>query len=185
MSVSSSSTTSATAITDAFGGALAQVQTTTQGPVSLEDNFEYHRNLVKTKEDELKDIQQQIESYDNMFKQLVTQKKMAVKKLADMDVQIKELNKQIKRELAEVESKEKQLQEKRSQLQIEHQDQHFDPFAGSDPFEGEDPFKSENINVTLPEDDPFNPASSTNPANTAFTTLSQNDPFSFNPKGGF
>lgn len=158
-------------------------------------------SIVKQKEAELKNMEAQIESYNQMVKQLATQREMAIKRLSEMDQQIEELNKAIAGEKLQVEAKDEELKSKRSQLQTLQlhasktqtskpqtlqsqplQSQtltgtEFDPFANdSDPFAGDDPFKSEEVGAaTVPEDDPFNPSSSST-ASGGFN-LAQYDPF--------
>lgn len=74
-------------------------------------------STVDQKEAELKEMQDQIENYNQMVKQLTTQREMAVKRLSDMDNQIKELNRVLETEKLQVEAKDKELKTKRSQLQ--------------------------------------------------------------------
>lgn len=62
-------------------------------------------------------MQDQIESFNQMLKQLASQREMAVKKLADMDHQIEELNRIIETERIQVEAKDRELKTKRTQLQ--------------------------------------------------------------------
>jgi len=255
---------------------------------SFSEGLDQQRSLVKEKEAELKEMQDQVESYNQMIKQLASQRELAVKKLADMDRQIEELNRVLETERLHVEAKDKELKTKRTQLQTlkneedeltekfrvykqelnttaenlsntqlqetqvktkigeleqylamtnaaiddiekavnikdtiklsalcnqmlspptlsidnltanvmrnnidispaleertklnDKSDQlfeslaNFDPFADEDPFDGDDPFKSENTNLTLPDDDPFNPSAN---ASSGFL-LAQNDPF--------
>lgn len=268
---------------------------------SFGEGLDQQGSIVKQKEAELKAMQDQIESYNQMVKQLASQREMAVKKLADMDTQIEKLNKILETERLYVEAKDKELKNKRTQLQtlkneenelkekfnsykqelntatenlsnsqltekqvktklieleqfltatnaaiddiekaisikdtiklsalsnqvltppplsinsllmnglssnsatsplpgqmtqanIDNNDPvfdsstNFDPFADDDPFDGDDPFKSEEPNLVLPEDDPFNPSSST--ASSGFI-IAQNDPFALqtpNRGGGF
>lgn len=276
------------------------------------EGLDKQTSLVKQKEAELKEMQNQIESYNQMVKQLASQREMAVKRLADMDSQIEELKKTLEIERLQVEAKDKELKTKRSQLQtlkneenelkekfdfhkqqldattkeltnshlnemqlktnltelqqfltttneaiediekaINYKDtiklsalcsqiltppkplsnnsfltngmqnsinfasssespfgdnnksqniatfasgsnnnnnnfndnhdsffnsgSNYDPFGDEDPFNGDDPFKAADVNLTLPENDPFNPQSSTTTSN-AFL-LAQNDPF--------
>lgn len=73
--------------------------------------------IVVQKEAELKEMQNQIESYSQMVKQLTSQREMAVKKLADMDSQIQELNKILEVERLQVETKDQELKSKRTKLQ--------------------------------------------------------------------
>lgn len=258
---------------------------------SFGEGLDQQRSIVKQKEAELKEMQDQIESYNQMVKQLASQREMAVKKLSDMDTQIEELNKILEAERLHVEAKDRELKKKRTQLQTLKNEENelkekfntykrdlstttenlsnsqlnekqvktklaeleqfltmtnaaiddiekaiaikdtiklsalssqlvtppplsintllmngskssiatspvpgqptqnsnndnndpifdsstnFDPFADDDPFDGDDPFKSEDHNLVLPEDDPFNPSSTT--ASSGFI-IAQNDPF--------
>lgn len=260
--------------------------------VESNENLDQQQNLVKQKEMELKAMQDQIESYNQMARQLTSQREMAVKKLAEMDVHIQEFNRLLEVERLQVEAKDKELRSKRTKLQSlkneedelkgklekERQDinaatqdltnleltdsqikakltdlqqfltstnaaiedieraitykdsmkltaifnqeltppplsvnnlltngtksttshlstgqdsgrsfndagndpmfdssANYDPFANDDPFDGDDPFKAENINVALPEDDPFNPTSS-NATSSGFNSAFD-DPF--------
>lgn len=248
--------------------------------IGSNENLDQQQSLVRQKELELKAMQDQIESYNQMARQLTSQREMAVKKLAEMDVHIQEFNRLLEVEKSQVEAKDKELRGKRTKLQslkneedelrgkiekerldisaatqslaeseltdsqikakltelqqfltstnaaiedieraITYKDSmkltaifnqdlappplsnntlltngtkstmtshssagqnqesgrsfndathdafessaNYDPFANDDPFDGDDPFKAENINVALPEDDPFNPSSST------------------------
>lgn len=255
--------------------------------------------LVEQKEAELKEMQDQIEAYNQMVKQLASQREMAVKKLTDMDTQIQELSKMLEEERVYVENKDKELKSKRTLLQTLKNEENeltekfnlhksqldataknlantrldeasvntkleelqqfliktnaaiddidkaisikdtiklsalcnqtltppplsinalltngvkqnsatspisagtpsnklssnlnnnnsndnkdslfdssatYDPFANDDPFNGDDPFKSEEANLALPDDDPFNPAS----ASSGGFPIVQNDPF--------
>lgn len=275
------------------------------------EGLDMQRSLVKQKETELKEMQEQIETYNQMVKQLASQREMAVKRLADMDTQIAELNMILERERSLVEAKDRELKTKRTQLQtlkneeselkekfsnykqelgattenltntqlqetqiktklVEIQEfinttntamddikkaidikdtiklsalcnqmltlplsintqltngmkspsqqqsattttpatsnqpfdqpnrqnnenydslfdssTNFDPFADDDPFNGDDPFKAEDVQVSLDEDDPFNPTSSA--ASSTGFILAQNDPFAPHPPnlGGF
>lgn len=142
---------------------------------SLSEGSDSSRNPVKQAEDELKNMQQQIESYNVMYQQLISQQKMAIKKLAEMDEKIKETNKSLEQERSFVETKEKEIKEMRDKLELMKSDENFDPFASEDPFDRDDPFKSLNSKVPLPEDDPFNPKSSS-AIISAFAAPS-NDPF--------
>lgn len=72
---------------------------------------------ITQKEAELKEIQAQVESYNQMVKQLTTQREMAVKKLGEMNTQIDELNKRLEIEKLQVETKENELKTKRTTLQ--------------------------------------------------------------------
>lgn len=245
-------------------------------------------SLLEKKEKQLKEVQDQIESYNRMVKVLTSQREAAVKVLNDMDMKVNTLTKELEVERVKVEAKDRELKTKRTQLQklrdeenvlkdkynlvkseldstvenlsstqlnetqvrskiqelqefltttnaaiddieksisikdtiklsalcnqplappplsinnlltnglkpistagnvtssqtVENQtvdpmfnDSNFDPFANEDPFDGDDPFKTEEANLVLPEDDPFNPSSS-----SASSTLinTQNDPF--------
>lgn len=268
---------------------------------SFSEGLDQQRSIVKQKEAELKGMQDQLESYNQMVKQLASQREMAVKKLADMDTQIEKLNKILETERQYVEAKDKELKNKRTQLQTLKNEENelkekfnhykkdlgtatenlsntqlterqvktklieleqfltmtnaaiddiekaisikdtiklsalsnqpltqpplsinsllmnglnsnsttspvpgqvtqtgtndnndpifdsstnFDPFADDDPFDGDDPFKSDEPNLVLPEDDPFNPSSST--ASSGFI-IAQNDPFApqASNRGGF
>lgn len=84
---------------------------------SLGEGLDQQRSIVKQKESELKEMQEQIESYNQMVKQLASQREMAVKKLADMDIKIEELNRILETERIHVEAKDKELKTKRTQLQ--------------------------------------------------------------------
>lgn len=84
---------------------------------SFGDSSDQQKSPVKQKESELKEMQDQIESYNQMVKQLASQREMAVKKLADMDTQIKELTNILETERLQVEAKDKELKTKRTQLQ--------------------------------------------------------------------
>lgn len=269
---------------------------------SFSEGLDQQGSIVKQKEAELKAMQDQIESYNQMVKQLASQREMAVKKLADMDTQIEKLDQILETERLYVEAKDRELKNKRTQLQTLKNEENelkekfnsykqdlntasenlsnsqltekqfktklmeleqfltvtnaaiddiekaisikdtiklsalsnqvltppplsinsllmnglssnsatspvpvqmtqatindnndpvfdsstnFDPFADDDPFDGDDPFKSEEPNFVLPEDDPFNPSSST--TSRGFI-VAQNDPFALqNPNrgGGF
>lgn len=84
---------------------------------SYGDGLNQQGSLVKQKEAELKEMQDQIESYNQMVKQLTSQREMAVKKLADMDHQIAELTRILETERVQVEAKDKELRSKRGQLE--------------------------------------------------------------------
>lgn len=145
---------------------------------SLSEGDDFQRSPVKQAEHELKDMQQQIESYNVMSQQLVSQHKMAIKKLSDMDQQIKDLNGLLEQERAFVESKTKEIKERKEKLQVLKNDKKFDPFTKDDPFDRDDPFEALVSKAPLPEDDPFNP-SSTSTAPSKFISPS-NDPFAAN-----
>lgn len=81
------------------------------------EGFNQPGSTVKQKEAELKEMQDQIESYNQMVKQLTSQREMAVKKLAEMDHQIAELTARLETERVQVEAKDKELRSKRSQLE--------------------------------------------------------------------
>lgn len=259
------------------------------------DNLERQKNLVKQREIELKEMQDQIESYNQIVKQLTSQRELAVKRLADMDVKIKEMTATLETERHLVDTKDQELKSKRTQLQtLKNEEDELkseferskrdlevttenltttqlsssqvknklselrlflnttnttieeiesainyrdtlrlsslcnqplaaapltlnsiltngransnmndskeprsggevsscdpfseDPFQGDDPFAGDDPFKSEEADLALPEDDPFNP-SSTVASNVPFST-SPIDPFAspLRPMDGF
>lgn len=129
------------------------------GTLSTSSDGQEGRTL-KQAEEELKSMQQQIESYNLMYQQLINQQKMAAKKLTEMDEKIRDRNKEIEEERVFVGNKEKEVKERREKLKILKEDQNFDPFAADDPFDGDDPFTSASATVALPEDDPFNPSSS-------------------------
>lgn len=84
---------------------------------SFGEGLDQQKSLVKQKEAELKEMQDQIESYNQMVKQLASQREMAVKKLSDMDNQIDELKRILETERLQVEAKDKELKTKRTQLQ--------------------------------------------------------------------
>lgn len=84
---------------------------------SYGDGLNQPGSLVKQKETELKEMQDQLESFGQMFKQLTSQGEMAVKKLADMDHQIAELTRILETERVQVEAKDKELRSRRSQLE--------------------------------------------------------------------
>lgn len=275
---------------------------------SFGDGLDQQKSIVKQREEELKEMQEQIELYNQMVKQLASQREMAVKKLADMDTKIEELTRILETERLQVDAKDRELKTKRTQLQtlkneetalkdkfnackqeldstvenlsntqlqdtqvntrlaelqqflsmtnaaiddiekaisikdtirlsalcnqtltppplstnslltngmkstsatsplagqafdqlknaaanndntdsmFESSAANFDPFADDDPFDGDDPFKGEDLNPVLPEDDPFNPTSSS--ASAGFN-LAHNDPFAPNASsrgGGF
>lgn len=255
-------------------------------------------SLLERKEKQLKEVQDQIESYNRMVKVLASQRESAVKVLSDMDSRIAKLTKELEMERVKVEAKDRELKTKRTQLQKLRDEENilkekynlgkkeldstaenltssqlnesqvkskiqelqefltttnaaiddiekaisikdtiklstlcnqpltppplsinslltngintnpmgnpttsmnagqyahdnprhinensnslfddqanFDPFANEDPFDGEDPFKTEEADLALPEDDPFNPTS-TSASNTLINA--QNDPF--------
>lgn len=72
---------------------------------------------VVQKEAELKEMQNQIESFNQMVKQLTSQREMAVRKLAEMDQQIQELTKVLEVERIQVDAKDQELKSKRTKLQ--------------------------------------------------------------------
>lgn len=80
-------------------------------------NLEQQQSLVRQKEAELKEMQNQIESYNQMVTQLTSQREMAVKRLSDMDIQIQELNRMLEAERLTVEAKDQELKSKRTKLQ--------------------------------------------------------------------
>ena len=80
-------------------------------------DFEQQKSLVDQKEAEYKEMQDQIESYNQMVKQLANQREMAVRRLAEMDTQIQELTKLLETERLQVDNKDKELKSKRTQLQ--------------------------------------------------------------------
>uniref|UniRef100_A0A6G1S9J1 Epidermal growth factor receptor substrate 15-like 1 n=1 Tax=Aceria tosichella TaxID=561515 RepID=A0A6G1S9J1_9ACAR len=80
-------------------------------------HLEQQQSLVKQKEAELKEMQNQIESYNQMVTQLFSQREMAVKRLSDMDIQIQELNRLLEAERISVEAKDRELKSKRTKLQ--------------------------------------------------------------------
>lgn len=84
---------------------------------AMSESSDQQMSVVKQKEIELKEMQDQIESYNQMVIQLASQREMAVKKLVDMDTQIEELNKILETQRVQVEAKDKDLKTKRSQLQ--------------------------------------------------------------------
>lgn len=84
---------------------------------SFSEDTDGQKSVLKQKEDELKVMQNQIETYNHMAKQLANQREMAVKKLAEMNSQIVELKGQLERERTAVDSKEQELKNKRTQLQ--------------------------------------------------------------------
>lgn len=84
---------------------------------SFSDHLDQQRSLVKQKELELKEMQEQIESYNKMVKQLTSQREIAVKKLSDMDIQIQGLSRMLETERQQVEVKDQELKSKRTQLQ--------------------------------------------------------------------
>lgn len=84
---------------------------------SLEDGLDQQKSIVDQKEAELKELQDQNESHNQMVKQLAAQREMAIKKLAEMDAHIAELNKVLNVEKLQVEAKDKELKTKRTQLQ--------------------------------------------------------------------
>lgn len=81
------------------------------------DNLELQKSLVKQKETELKEMQDQIESFNQMVKQLTSQRELAIKRLADMDVKIKEMTAILETERKQVDEKDQELKSKRTQLQ--------------------------------------------------------------------
>lgn len=98
-------------------GSSETINDTSEPKGSFGDFSDQQKSLVKQKESKLKEMQDQIESYNQMVKQLASQREMAVKKLADMDTQIKELTKILEKERLQVEAKDKELKTKRTQLQ--------------------------------------------------------------------
>lgn len=80
------------------------------------DSFD-QSSLVKQKESELKEMQDQIESYNQLINQLTSQREIAAKKLIDMDCQINELTKVLESERLIVEGKDNEVKTKRSQLE--------------------------------------------------------------------
>lgn len=84
---------------------------------SFGDGLNQKGSSVKQKEAELKEMQDQIESYNQMVKQLTSQREMAVKKLAEMDHQIAELTRILETERVQVDAKDKELRSRRSQLE--------------------------------------------------------------------
>lgn len=90
---------------------------TESNPTSDSNENLDQQSLVKIKEAELKAMQDQIESYNQMARQLTSQRELAVKKLAEMDVHIQELNRLLEVERLQVEAKDKELRSKRTKLQ--------------------------------------------------------------------
>ena len=148
--------------------------------VSLCDNIDDLKDPVKIAENELKEMQQQIESYNALYQQLLSQQKMATKKLSEISSKIAETNKLLEEERAFVGAKEKEVNEKSKKLKALKDDENFDPFVSEDPFGKEDIFQVNNTNVSLAEDDPFNPTSSS-VVQSGFTP-SPNDPFAPNSR---
>lgn len=251
-----------------------QAQTLTAGSNECSNDVTTGPLLLEKKEKQLKEVQEQIESYNRMVKVLASQREAAVKVLNEMDTKVTKLTKELEIERVKVEAKDRELKTKRTQLQklrdeenvlkgkynhikseldatVENlsttqlnetqvrskiqelqefltttnaaiddieksisikdtiklsalcnqplappplsinnlltnglkpmsatinaanlqpgtnvagnsmfEDSDFDPFANEDPFDGDDPFKTEEANLVLPEDDPFNPSSS-------------------------
>lgn len=176
--VGSTSTTTTSTTTDSGTGISTQSDLNSSFNETISGG-QQSSSAVKKAEDDLKEMQKQIESYDLFLQQLASQQKMASKKLNDMDEHIKELNKTLERERLELDAKEKEVKEKKAKFQSSKNEEAFDPFANVDPFDGDDPFKSEETNLTLPEDDPFNP-SSTRGASSVIEPVSigiNSDPF--------
>jgi len=80
-------------------------------------NLELQKDLVKQKENELKDVQNQIESFNQMLRQLSSQRELAIKRLTDMNSRITELTNLLDVEKKEVDAKDQELKSKRTQLQ--------------------------------------------------------------------
>jgi myosin heavy subunit len=87
------------------------------GNTTTSSSLEQQQSLVKQKEAELKEMQNQIEVYNQMVTQLTSQREMAVKRLSDMDAQIQELNRLLEAERLSVEAKDQELKSKRTKLQ--------------------------------------------------------------------
>lgn len=84
--------------------------------LSNDDPYDPNKSIVKQKEDELKAMQHQIETYNTMSKQLNGQRELAIRKLMEIDMQIEEKKRSLEDERKRVEAKEQNIKGKRNLL---------------------------------------------------------------------